>query len=212
MVSAAVLGYRGYLGSVVARRWAELGVEMVHPDKADVVVLAVRPDNLLLAEALAAQGPLVVPSTDAIAEDTDYARTKRILERTPGAVIIRAGIVDIRPERQPSIAYRNWSLNPLTPLEWADAAFLLRDRPGLHTLGREPVSRFQVTDTVARIWDYPAPVPSWAEVPLSRVQESRAQYPPLAEALTEFREWYGPAPLPTITLSKSAVDAIRNVY
>jgi hypothetical protein len=189
MVKAAILGHRGYLGTVITRRWAELGAEMAKPDEADTIVLAIAPDDLLLAEGLAGTCQLILPSTDAIAEDTDYARTKRILERTPGAVIIRAGIVDIRPERQPSIAYRNWSCNPLTPLEWADAAWLLRDRPGLHILGREPVSRFQVTDTVARLWDYPAPVPSWAEVPLHRVQESRAKYPPLADALTEFAEW-----------------------
>jgi hypothetical protein len=188
MVTFAAAGGGGYLGSVVYRRWAEHGAEFTN-DGPDYIVNCIRPDDILLTERWAETSRLILPSTDAIAEDTDYARTKRILERTPGAVIIRAGIVDIRPERQPSIAYRNWSCNPLTPLEWADAAWLLRDRPGLHILGREPVSRFQVTDTVARLWDYPAPVPSWSEVPLHRVQESRAKYPPLSEALAEFKAW-----------------------
>jgi hypothetical protein len=190
MVTFTVEGH-GYLGQVVERRWEELGghVALYGEPEAEYVVNCVQPDDVLLSERLAERYRLIQPSTDAIAEDTDYARTKRILERTPGAVIIRAGIVDIRPERQPSIAYRNWSCNPLTPLEWADAAWLLRDRPGLHILGREPVSRFQVTDTVARLWDYPAPVPSWSEVPLHRVQESRAKYPPLSEALAEFKAW-----------------------
>ena len=62
--------------------------------------------------------------TDAIAEPTPYARTKRIIEQAPATVIIRAGLVDIH--RQPSVGYRNWLCNPLTPLEWADYAACIR--------------------------------------------------------------------------------------
>lgn len=177
-----VLGERGMLGSVVKRRWLELG-------DSDHVINCIRPDDILLSERLAEQGKLIQPSTDAIAEDTDYARTKRIIERIPRTVIIRAGLVDIT--RQPSIAYRNWSCNPLTPLEWADLAWEVRDRPGLHIAGREPVSRFQVADLVAFLWDLPRPVPAWDDEPRDRVQPSRAFRPPLADALMEYRAWLG---------------------
>lgn len=189
MVTFSVLGAAGYLGNVVTRRWIELGASpRLTGEPADYVVNCVRPDDFLLSERIAETARLIQPSSDAINEDTDYARGKRILERIPGAVIIRAGLVDIR--RQPSIAYRNWRCNPLTPLEWADLAWDVKDRPGLHTAGRESLSRYQVADLVAELWDLPAPVPSWADVPLSRlVDNERAEWPPLRDALGEFREW-----------------------
>ena len=188
MVTATVLGHRGMLGSVVRRRWAELGAEIVNASWGEYVVNCIRPDDLLLSEQLAETGRLIQPSTDAIREDTDYARGKRILERLPGAVVIRAGIVDVT--RPLSVAYRNWRCNPLTPLEWADFAWSVRDRPGLHTAGREGLSRYQVADTVARLWDQPMPIPSWAEVPLVRIVDNETSpWPPLAEALEEYRDW-----------------------
>lgn len=188
MVTAAILGHRGMLGSVVARRWAELGAEIVTEATADYVVNCIRPDDLILSERLAETARLIQPSTDAIAEDSDYARGKRILERIPGTVTIRAGLVDIT--RQPDRAYRNWSCNPLTPLEWADLAWSVRDRPTVHSVGREPVSRHYVASLVADIFDRPQPVADWAEVPLSRVLDNYwTEWPPLADALTEYAAW-----------------------
>lgn len=191
-----VLGENGYLGAVVKRRWLELG-------DSDHVINCIRPDDLLLSERLAEDGRLIQPSTDAIAEGSSYARTKRILERIPGAVIIRAGIVDIRHDL--TTAYLNWRCNPLTPLEWADFAWSVRDRPGLHITGREGVSRYELAALVAELWERPAPARGWAEVPLSRVQSATdpldrvgmpakdwkpgRRWPPLREALIEFREW-----------------------
>lgn len=175
-----VLGEHGYLGSVVKRRWAERG------DPGDYIVNCIRPDDILRSERLAETGRLIQPSTDAIAEDSDYARTKRILERLPGAVVIRAGIVDIRQDY--GIAYRNWLCNPLTPLEWADLAYDLRDRPGLHVTGRERLTRYEVVRSVAEVWDRPAPVAAWAEATLSRIQ-TPGDWPPLRDALVEFAAW-----------------------
>jgi hypothetical protein len=187
MVTAAILGERGMLGSVVKRRWAEHGAEITTAATADYIVNCIRPDDLLLSERLSETAILIQPSTDAIAEDSDYAVTKRILERIP-AVTIRAGLVDIT--RQPGVAYRNWRCNPITPLEWADLAWDLRDRPGVHVAGREPVSRFGVASLVAYLWDRPAPVPAWSEVPLSRIQRDRdREWDTLMEALTEYRDW-----------------------
>ncbi len=177
-----VYGHNGYLGAVVLRRWAELGLS-----DEPYIVNCVRPDDEHLSEILAAEGGLIQPSTDAIAEDTDYARTKRHLETLPDTVVIRAGIVDIR--NQPTIAYRNWLCNPLTPLEWADYAASVRAEPGIHAIGREPLTRFAVARTVADVFDRPPPVAAVGE-PLDRVQPI-GDFPPLRDALIEFREWLG---------------------
>lgn len=176
-----VVGENGYLGSVVKRRWDELGIT------GDYTVNCIAPDDIDLTWRLAERGGLIQPSTDAIDEDTSYARTKRIVERAPGAVIIRTGIVDIY--RQRHVAYRNWTCNPLTPLEWADLAAEMRDRPGVHAQGREPVSRFEVHRLVAEVFDLPAPIPAEADKPLDRLQPRNDLLPPLREALVEFREW-----------------------
>lgn len=171
-----VLGHHGMLGSVVARRWSELG-------DSDHVINCIRPDDLLLSYRLSR---LIQPSTDAIAEDTDYAATKRQLERIAGAVTIRSGLVDIT--RQPTIAYRNWLCNPLTPLEWADLAWQHRDEPGVHVEGRETVSRYDVATLVAELWGRPMPIPAQAPEPLSRVQPG-GRWPPLRDALIAYRDW-----------------------
>jgi hypothetical protein len=186
MVTAHVLGERGMLGSVVRRRWAELGAEMTTAADAEYVINCIRPDDLVLSERLSETSCLIQPSTDAIAEDSNYAVTKRLLERIP-AVTIRSGLVDIK--RQPVRGYRNWLCNPLTPLEWADLAWDLRDRPGVHVAGREPVSRHLVASLVGYLWEMPQPVPDWADAPLSRVQPQDQEWPPLAEALMEYRAW-----------------------
>jgi hypothetical protein len=185
MVTFGVLGERGYLGAVVKRRWAELGAtwDAVDPD---YIVYAIRPDDLALAFRLAETGPLVLPSTDAIFEDTDYASGKRALEKVPGAVVIRAGIVDTR--HRLGVAYRNWWCSPLTPLEWADLAWERKDQPGLHMAGRETLTRYEVERTVAEVFDRPAPIAAWADDRNVRAINS-GDYPPLRDALVEFAEW-----------------------
>lgn len=183
MVTFGVLGERGYLGSVVKRRWLELGATW-DPIDPDYVVYAIRPDDLVLAERLAETGPTILPSTDAIFEDSEYAATKRLLERIPG-VVIRAGIVDTRHAY--GVAYRNWWCSPLTPLEWADLAWDVRDRPGLHIAGRERLTRYEVERSVAEVWDRCEPVPAFGE-PLDRTLVG-GDWPPLRDALVEFREW-----------------------
>lgn len=167
------------LGSVVARRLHEIGAE------GDYIVNCIRPDNIGLTFGMAESGPLIQPSTDAISEDSEYARTKRIIELAP-CVVIRCGIVDIT--RQPEMGYRNWLCNPLTPLEWIDYAWERRDQPGLHVTGRETVSRYEVARLVAEVFDRPLPHPAWHPIHLNRVQP-RDDYPPLRDALIEYRDW-----------------------
>lgn len=177
---ARVYGHNGYLGSVVARRWTELGIDGPYN------VNCIRPDDEHLSEILDREGGLIQPSTDAIAEDSDYARTKRYLETFPSAVTIRAGIVDIR--NQPTVAYRNWLCNPLTPLEWADYAATKRDQPGVYAIGRETVSRLEVAELVAEVFDLPRPTPAVSDWPSNRVQP-RGDFPPLRDALIAYRRW-----------------------
>lgn len=188
MVTAAILGHRGMLGSVVARRWAELGAEIGTIADAEYVVNCIRPDDLIVSERLCETSRLIQPSTDAIAEPSDYAIGKRLLERLP-AVTIRSGIVDV--SRLPPIAYRNWTCNPLTPLEWADLAWDLRDRPGVHIAGREIVTRWFIGAIAAAIWDLPSPAPAYADEPLDRAQPDARSWPDLASALAEYRAWLG---------------------
>ena len=172
-----VLGERGYLGSVVKRRWTELG-------GGPYTVNCIRPDDRAFI------GPgVIVPSTDAIDEDTDYAAEKRWIESVPGIIAIRAGIVDIRHTYP--IAYQNWYCNPLTPLEWADLAWELRDTPGVHPAGRETLTRWEVARAVAEVFDRPYPAPAAAMFAKGRVMPVDRERPPLIEALREFREWLG---------------------
>jgi dTDP-4-dehydrorhamnose reductase len=176
-----VLGHRGMLGSVVARRWIELGAS------GDYTVNCIRPDDFTLTVTTATKTRLIQPSTDAIAEPGAYAETKRAIERLPGIVVIRSGLVDIT--RQPPVAYTNWWCNPLTPLEWADLAWERRDAPGIHIAGREPVTRYEVAVAVANTFGGPLPVGAEADRPGSRIQAPDRARPSLAEALAAYRDW-----------------------
>lgn len=176
-----VLGHRGMLGSVVQRRWLELG-------DTDHVVNCIRPDDIAVSRAFPG---LIQPSTDAIAEDTEYAATKRDIEAIPGIVVIRSGIVDIT--RQPTVAYLNWWCNPLTPLEWADLAYEKRDEPGVHIAGRERISRHAVTWAVSHVFEWPFDRYQMgvAPVELNRMQEPDRDRPNLLQALRAYRDWLG---------------------
>lgn len=173
-----VLGENGMLGSVVKRRWLELG-------DTDHVVNCIRPDDLKLTWR---ELP-ISPSTDAIAEDTEYAATKRELEAIPGLVVIRSGIVDIT--RQPPNAYLNWYCNPLTPLEWADLAYEMRDTPGVHIAGRETVTRHFVAWSVGYVFGRLAGRFSVAPTDLHREQTPDRPRPELTDALRAYRDWLG---------------------
>lgn len=177
-----VLGHRGMLGSVVERRWRELGAS------GDYVVVCLTPDNLPFLRRLAGPG-VIVPSTDAIAEDSEYAATKREIEAIPGLVIIRAGIIDTR--KVYPVGFTDWLCNPVTPLEWADAAWALRDTPGVHEVGRrDPSNRFQVAWNTAAIFHQPdRPAPGFGG---SRDRTVRGTITtPLITAIAAYRDWLG---------------------
>lgn len=174
-----VLGHRGYLGAVVARRWAELG------ETGDYVICTF--DDLALVRRLAKSGPgVIVPSTDAIAEDTAYAATKREIEAIPGIVVIRAGIVDTR-KRSDLI---NMWCNPLTPLEWADLAYTKRNRPGVHVAGGEVLTRWQIGVDVADVFGGAPPLRVSGPHDLDRVQYPHSERS-LIRALVAYRKWLG---------------------
>lgn len=171
MVTVAVLGHRGYLGAHVARYLREWGADVRTTDlrwdgtpalvdwaaEHEYVIDCIRGHDTDLAPLLATRCRLVIPSTDAIREDTPYAIGKRVMERTVRAVIIRAGIVDTR--RRHPVAYTDWLCDPLTPLEWAEAAWAARDEPGVISVGRHPVDRWTIAMHVARVFgrEFPRP-------------------------------------------------------
>lgn len=177
-----VLGHRGYLGSVVERRWAELGAT------GDYVVVCLTPEDLPLLRRLAGPG-VIVPSSDCVNEVDEYAAGKRAIEQIPGLTVIRSGIVDTR--KQYASMFTNWYCNPLTPLEWADLAWELRDQPGVHPAGRESASRFEVADIVHDLWGGLRPRRAVAAGRKDRRQPVDRERPPLREALRAYRDWLG---------------------
>lgn len=195
----AVLGHRGMLGSVVARYLNEQRHEVLvfgerYPDgliaalneaQPSCVVNCISggwPENAGLPSELDTW-PLIQPSTDAIGEDSEYARSKAAGER---GLSIRAGIVDIT--RQHRVAYPEWTCNPLTPLEWARLAErqLLR-ADGVQEHGGYPIDRYSLAVMVADIFGTEPPILGHAE-PRSRVMAvTHKRY--IRDALLEYREW-----------------------
>lgn len=173
-----VLGHQGYLGKVVERRWRELGAT------GDYVVVCLTPDNLPLLRRLAARPGVIVPSTDAIAEDTEYAATKREVEDIAGLVVIRAGIIDIRKKNDDDNSF----CNPLTPLEWADLAWELRDQPGVHVAGRNLTSRATVGAAIRRAFRLERKDPIRGPY-INRTQPSDREWPNVWDAVQTFADW-----------------------
>lgn len=143
-------------------------------------------DDLPLIRRLAKSGPgVIVPSTDAIAEDTPYAQTKREIEAIEGLVVIRSGIVDTRKRN----SRRSWFCNPLTPLEWADLAWEKRDQPGVHVAGRGTCSRATVGAAIRaafgrKRYDTRSSFNS-------RVQSPDRPRPNIFEAVRQYADWLG---------------------
>ena len=191
------------LGSVVARYFREQGADVRTTDERgplslilwasshDLTVNCIPPASISLAMLpvlLCYNNYRVIqPSTDAINEQTPYAAAKRKGDH-PDAVIIRAGLVDLRAQHE--IAYTNWLCNPLTPLEWAQVAWTLRDaKPGVYEYGREPLDRYEVSRMVRQLWHLPPPKPARAPEPNNRVLKSRHNFPTLDVALQEYKAW-----------------------
>ena len=188
----AVLGHRGMLGSVVARWLREQGEDVRTSDERGVdwidggLVIDCTGDTTLPAIVAERCERLIVPSTDAIDEDTPYAAAKREAEKAR-AVHIRAGIVDIRQRH--AVGYVDWLCDPLTPLEWARVAWALRDSvtPFTYIRGRHVVDRWTVATHVARLWDLAYPVPRYGGY-RSRVQVGQGG-PWIGQALDEYHAW-----------------------
>jgi hypothetical protein len=130
-----------------------------------------------------------MPSTDAIGEDTEYAMHKRIAEQAD-AIVLRSGIVDIT--RQPTIAYPEWMLNPLTPLEWAREAFfevggLGWGRGGIRALGGDPIDRYSLAVMVADIFGGEPPALGHAPAKSRVLKVTHHRY--IRDALLEYRAW-----------------------
>lgn len=195
----AVLGHRGMLGSVVARYLAEHGHEVLtfdarYPDGLIDAVAAAHParvincikggwaENAALPAHLEQLGLSVVqPSTDAVAEDSDYARSKLAGER---GMVIRSGLVDIHG--QPRVVFPEWTCNPLTPLEWARLAAAYVEE-GVTEHGGYPIDRYSLAVMVADIFGGEPPILGHAE-PRSRVLDvTHRRY--IRDALLEYREW-----------------------
>lgn len=186
-----MLGHRGMLGSVVARYFAQQGARVLTTDlrfgdemlefaAGHVIVNCIRSTDAEIPRELDAIGTLIQPSTDAYREP-EY--THKV--RGEHGIVSRCGLVDVT--RQPTCAFVNWTCNPLTPLEWAEWAWTVRE-PGVHYLGRETVSRFDIASAVADLWGRPQPNGSIAATPRDRTVPPQDR-PPLRVALADFREW-----------------------
>jgi hypothetical protein len=198
----AVLGHRGMLGSVVAQYLEQQGCEVATTDlrydgsdelplwaaEHGHVVNCISKGRLeasLSAHIVALRGMVVMPSTDAIGEDTEYAMHKRIAEQAD-AIVLRSGIVDIT--RQPTIAYPEWMLNPLTPLEWAREAFYALQFPsGIRTLGGDPIDRYSLAVMVADIFGGEPPILGHAPAKSRVLKVTHHRY--IRDALLEYRAW-----------------------
>jgi dTDP-4-dehydrorhamnose reductase len=206
-MEVAVLGHRGMLGAVVARYFRERGAEVFTTDlrydgsmelpewaaRFDLAVNCIRSGweremvDLPADLSRACRGNVIHPSTDAIRDQTEYGQWKRQAERNL-AIIIRAGIVDVR--NQPERAYTNWLCNPITPLEWAEIAWRHRTaKPAVYQYGREPLSRFDVARQVAQAFGGEPPQAVRSMQHSDRFLASTADLPPLDVALTTYKEW-----------------------
>jgi hypothetical protein len=197
----AVLGHRGMLGSVVAQFLEQQGHEVLtfeerFPGGLVAAIRDAKPkwvincikggwaENAELPKALD-RFRLIQPSTDAIGEDSEYARSKAAGEY---GMVVRAGLVDIY--NQPKVAYPEWVANPITPLEWAKGASAdihLGMERGVHEVGGYPIDRYSLAVMVADIFGGEPPILGHGE-PKSRVLKvTHHRY--IRDALLEYRAW-----------------------
>ncbi len=210
MVSVAVIGHRGMLGRTVARRWSELGADVATSDlrygghlddhlvawaaEHDIVVncaMSREIDDMAIVNGLLAVHlgvvcrQLIQPSTDALAEDSHYAISKRIAERADGLVIRCSLVSEAAP---PDLAPVNWRWNGVTTLTWADVAWQHRNERGILTLASPPVSRYDLYSIVAEVFGYDPPEPWDHPHPTDRTLVGEAM-PPIREQLEALRSW-----------------------
>ena len=203
-VRVAVVGHRGTLGKVVARRWAERGAAIATTDlryqakaddplvtwaaEADLVVNCARGSFLvdaLLPLHLGERSRLIQPSTDALQEDTPYALAKRIAERAR-ALIIRTSLIGSDPP--PPVGYTTWTWNGITTLAWADFAWAHREETGVLTPASDAISRYDLYCAVAETFGHAPPQPL-ATARRDRLLPPTHHLGPIQVQLLELREW-----------------------
>jgi hypothetical protein len=210
VVRVAVLGHRGMLGSRVvaalatrhhvvtfAHRWPESLIHAVEVARPDWVVNCIRGDwsaNADLPYALAGRFPgnLIQPSTDAIGEDTEYARSKA--EGECGTVI-RCGIVDpaggllakVRDAGTFHATADGW--NGITALAWAGIAeaVIRGDLTGpLIIPGSPPVSVLRLAQVACRVFGWQTEIVPAPATGLDRVLTPTMQMPPIGDQLMAY--------------------------
>lgn len=217
MVRVAVLGHRGMLGRRIvaslpsrfhvftfAHRWPDGLLEAVEHARPDWVVNAIGggvPEWADLPRELGRRfGPRVVqPSTDAIWEDTAYARAKAWAELgvlETGGHVVRCAIVDpagglLRAVGTAGTFHADTAphWNGITALAWAGVAEQVMDGrlSGLVVPGAPPTSIHDLALAAVRIFDWPTRVvPRDTQGP-DRVQRPTLVMPPIADQLAEYR-------------------------
>lgn len=195
MVTVAVLGHRGMLGrrvvQVLARSHHVITFSHRYPGGLIEAVEAAQPDWVVncisggwlelavLPHELAARFRLIQPSTDAIGEDTDYARAKAAGE---AGTVIRCSIVDpdggllakVRDAGEFVATTDLW--NGITALAWAGVAdrIIRGDLDGpLIIPGSPPVTIDTLASTACRIFGW------WTKVTQRGRTHDRALVPTL---------------------------------
>lgn len=212
MVKVAILGHRGMLGSrlvsvlparfhviTFGHRWESGLLDAIDVARPDWIINAIRGDwltNGVLPHELAQRFPgrLIQPSTDAIGEDTEYARSKAAGET--GAAIIRCSIVDPAGGLLGTVARSpvfeadtapHW--NGITALAWAGIAEQVMDGRlwGLIVPGSPPTSIHDLATAAVETFGWPTRVvPRETQGP-DRVQVPTLDMPPIADQLREYR-------------------------
>jgi hypothetical protein len=211
VVKVAVLGHRGMLGSrlvsVLPARYHVVTFSHRWPGGLLDAIEAARPDWIINAISgtweewatlpgdLHARFPgrLIQPSTDAIGEDTDYARAKAVGE--VGEAVIRCSIVDPAGGLLRQV-YRSTTFhadtaphwNGITALAWAGVADLVMSGQvsGLVIPGSPPTSIHTLATAAVRTFGWPTRVvPRETQGP-DRVQVPTLEMPPIAHQLAEY--------------------------
>lgn len=212
----AVLGHRGMLGSrlvsvlparfhviTFAHRWPDGLIEAVEAARPDWVINCISggvPEWQDLPRELGRtfRGRLIQPSTDAVWEDTPYAKAKGWAEAgviETGGHVIRCGIVDPaggllarirKSSRFDADTAPNW--NGITALAWAGVAELVMsgDLEGLIVPGSPPISIHDLAAEACHCWRWKVDIAPRPTRGLDRVQVPTVLLPHIRHQFAEY--------------------------